>query len=89
MGFLVDCWSLYIRRYRNSIKLTLRMLCHIFTFPLSAACLPSYVPSVVSLIHCMSHEFTYSVLEFSDILLIPINETDVFCQVLFGGFNYH
>ena len=59
-----------------------------FHLPLSAVSLPSYVPSVVSLIHCMSHKFTYSVLVFSDILLIPINEMDVFCQVLFGRFNY-
>lgn len=56
--------------------------------PLSAACLPSYVPSVVLLIQCLSHKFTYSVLVFSYILLIPINEMDVFCQVLLGGFNY-
>jgi len=56
MEFLVDCWSLCIRRYRNGIKLTLRVLCHIFTFSsvssvssiLSAKCRITdslYVPS--------------------------------------------
>lgn len=78
----------------------LRVLCHIFSFSLSAACLPSYVPNV-SLIHCMSR---YSLIFFqfplmrrmcsvkcSSVVLIIISELDTCCATLIllfhTGFN--
>lgn len=47
--------------------------------------------SSVSTILCAKCRITDSlyVPVFTDILSVPINETDVFCQVLFGGFDYH